>query len=168
MAEIRLTTKQNIVKNTPMGGNVGVDKYIFLIDVVQKMILEPVLGTKLYTKVKEDYNTNILEGLYLQMHEDYIVPFLNYAVYANYVHDGSDRIVNNGNVRPNPSNTTTMTDSENRANESKWQNVANMYLNGLEKFLCHEANNIPEYRKQDEPYDKHAKNNEGYNLTWYL
>ena len=41
---IRLTETQNIVKNTPMGGNVGIDKYVFLIDIVQKTILEPVFG----------------------------------------------------------------------------------------------------------------------------
>ena len=99
MAEIRLTTTQNIVKNTPMGGNVGTDKYIFLIDIVQKMVLEPVLGTKLYDKIKADYNTNSLAGLYLQMHSDYIEPFLNYSVYAKYAHSGSNRIRNNGNLK---------------------------------------------------------------------
>ena len=62
MAEIRLTDTQSIVKSTPMGGNVGTDRYVFLIDIVQKMVLEPVLGTKLYEKIKEDYNLNALSG----------------------------------------------------------------------------------------------------------
>ena len=36
MAEIRLTDTQSIVKSTPMGGNVGTDRYVFLIDIVSK------------------------------------------------------------------------------------------------------------------------------------
>ena len=53
-----------------MGGNVGIDKYVYLIDIVQKTVLEPVLGTKLYKKIQEDYNNNSLTGLYLQMYDD--------------------------------------------------------------------------------------------------
>lgn len=168
MAEIRLTDTQSIVKSTPMGGNVGTDRYVFLIDIVQKMVLEPVLGTKLYEKIKEDYNTNALSGLYLQMHQDYIKPFLNYSVYAKYTHSGSNRIRNNGNLKTNPNNSEQMTNQDNISSENEYRNVANLFLSGLEDFLCYEGVNIPEYKTQDEKYDKDAKNNKGYTVTWWL
>ena len=46
MAEIRLTDTQSIVKSTPMGGNVGTDRYVFLIDIVQKMVLRASIRNK--------------------------------------------------------------------------------------------------------------------------
>ena len=165
---IRLTETQNIVKNTPMGGNVGIDKYVFLIDIVQKTILEPVLGTKLYKKIQEDYNNNTLTGLYLQMYDDYIVSFLNYAVYAKYVHSGNNRIRNNGDLKTTPNNSQIMTNQENISSESEYMNLADAYLNDLESFLHYEGVNIPEYKSQDNRYDKKSRNNNGYALTWYL
>ena len=152
-----------------MGGNVGTDKYIFLIDIVQKMVLEPVLGTKLYDKIKADYNTNSLAGLYLQMHSDYIEPFLNYSVYAKYAHSGSNRIRNNGNLKPSPNNSEVMSNEDNISTENEYRNVANLFLGGLEDFLSYEGVNVPEYNTQDNKYDEEAKNNDGYNaVTWWL
>lgn len=169
MGKIRLTTTQNIVKNTPMGGNVDVSKYIFLIDLIQKSDLEPVLGTKLYNKIKTDYNTNALTGLYLQIHTDYIEDFLNYEVYATYVNAGGERIVNNGNIKHTPDNSQVLTNAENVTNASKYFNTAGAYLSDLERFLSIEGVNIPEYNSQDNEYDDKAKNNEGIgSVTWYF
>ena len=168
MAEIRLTTTQNIVKNTPMSGNVGVDKYIFLIDDVQIMVLEPVLGTNLYNKIKTDYNDNTITGLYLQMLEDYIQPFLNHAVFAEYTRNGSFRVRNNGNVKHSPTNSTTMTEQEDTSFVSHQLNKADNYLQRLQKFLDVKGREIPEYLNQLNDYDVQAKDNKGFNLTWFL
>ena len=169
MGKIRLTTTQNIVKNTPMGGNVDVSKYIFLIDLVQKSDLEPVLGTKLYNKIKTDYNANALTGLYLKMHTDYIEDFLNYEVYATYVNSGGERIVNNGNIKHNPDNSQVLTNAENVSSASKYFNTAGSYLSDLEKFLRVEGVNIPEYNSQDNEYDDEAKDSDSVgSVTWYF
>lgn len=168
MAEIRLTTTANIVKNTPMGGNVDISNYIYLIDIVQKTVLEPVLGTKLYEKIKVDYNANALTGLYLQMHTDYIEQFLNYSVFARYTHSGSNRVRNNGNLKASPNNAEQMTNEENISFENEYMSAANFYLNDLESFLNVEQGNIPEYISQDNDYDKEAKDNVGYRITWFL
>ena len=168
MNDIKLTETQSIVKNTPMGGNVGIDRYVFLIPIVQKTVLEPVLGTKLYKKIQEDYNNNALTGLYEQLHSDYIVPFLNYSVYARYVHSGNNRIRNNGDVKTTPNNSQIMTNQENISSENEYRNVADMYLNDMENFLHYEGVNIPEYKTQVNKYDQKSKNNNGYSLTWYL
>ena len=61
-----------------------------------------------------------------------------------------------------------MTNQDNISSENEYRNVANLFLNGLEDFLCYEGVNIPEYKTQDEKYDKDAKNNKGYPITWWL
>lgn len=169
MAEIRLITINEIVKQTPMGGNVGPDKYIFFIDNIQLTVLKPVLGTKLYEKIKTDYNANNLTGLYLQLHNTYIVPFLTNSVYSEYVRNGKKRIVNNGNVVHTPNNARETTTTEDTRSVQHTMNVASYHLEEMEKFLRYEGGNIPEYtQSQDNEYDTKPKNNEGYGLTWYL
>lgn len=168
MAEIRLTTTQNIVKSTPMGGNVGVDKYIFLIDDVQIMILEPILGTKLYDFIKDGYNNNTLTGVYLQILEDYIQPFLNHAVFAEYTRNGSFRVRNNGNLKISPNNSETMSNSEDTEFMQHQMNKAKNYLSRLERFLDFKGSEIPEYLVQDNNYDIDAKDDKTYAITWDL
>lgn len=168
MAEIRLITTNDIVKNTPMGGNVGTDKYVFLIDDVQVMILEPVLGTKLYNKIQEDYNTNSLTGVYLQLHEDYIQPFLWRAVFADYVSNGKTRVRNNGNIVHTPDNGRPTERFEDDRIAQNYKSKAKHFLDRLERFLCSEGHSIPEYIRQDNTYDQHPKDNDGYNFGWYL
>lgn len=168
MAEIRLTTTQNIVKSTPMGGNVGTDNYIFLIDDVQIMVLEPILGTKLYNVIKEDYNNNTISGIYLQLLEDYIQPFLNHAVFAEYVRNGSFRIRNNGNLKISPNNSQTMTEKEDTSFVSHQMNKAKEYLGRLERFLDYKGSEIPEYLVQDNNYDIEPRDDNNYGITWHL
>ncbi len=168
MAEIRLVTANDIVKNTPLGGNVGTDKYIFIIDDIQVMVLEPLLGTKLYEKIQADYNTNSLAGLYLQLHEDYIEPFLWRAVFADYTTNGKYRVRNNGNIVHTPNNGQPTERSEDDKLTQNYMNKAETYLHRMEKFLCSEGNNIPEYKTQDNDYDEKAKDNNGYSFGWYL
>ena len=165
--EIRLTTTSSIVKNTPMGGNVGPDKYVYLIDDVQKMYLEPVLGTKLYKKIQEDYNTNSLTGLYSKLHTDYIVPYLDRAVFADYETNGKYRIRNNGNVVHTPNNSRDTTRQEDDKVYQNYINKAQMYLSDMEKFLCVEGVNIPEYKQQDNEYDDKPKEGQSP-ITWFL
>lgn len=168
MSEIRLTTTNNIVKNTPMGGNVGTDKYIFIIDDVQVMLLEPVLGTNLYQKIQNDYNTNSLSGLYLTLHQDYIEPFLWRAVFADYSSNGKTRIRNNTNVVHTPDNGRPTERYEDDRITQNYKNKAKHYLDRMERFLCVEGNNIPEYISQINSYDTKASINNGYSFGWYF
>ena len=168
MSETRLTTAQKIVKNTPMGGNVGTDKYVFIIDDVQLLVLEPVLGTNLYEKIKTDYDNDSLIGLYKTLLEDYIQPFLNKAVFADYVSNGSYRIRNNGNLKNTPNNAETMETQENVRLMRHYTNVADRFLAKMEDFLMHKGSEIPEYLTQDNNYDVEPKNNKGYKIGWFL
>ena len=83
-----LITAQEVKSNTSMGGNVDSDLFNHIINDVQVMILENVLGTKLYDKIVTDFNeggTNNLAGDYLTMFNDYIKPVLWHSVFAEYL-----------------------------------------------------------------------------------
>ena len=89
-----LITSEEIRLNTPMGGNVDSDKFIHFINDVQVMVLENILGTKLYDKILNDFENETLTGLYEQMVNDYIKPVLWHSVFAEYIKIGSIIVCN--------------------------------------------------------------------------
>jgi hypothetical protein len=91
-----LISSEEIKLNTPMGGNVDSDKFVNFITDVQVMVLENLLGTKLFDKIIQEFEADTLDGLYLQMFTDYIKPVLWHSVFAEYVKIGSIIVGNGG------------------------------------------------------------------------
>ena len=169
MAITYLITSQEIKLNTPMGGNVDSDKFINFINDCQVMILEPVLGTKLFDKIVTDYNADTLAGLYLQMFDDYIKPVLWHSVFAEYVKIGSIIVGNGGMYKhvAQDAEAASMEDINYVAKNA--QSKADTYIERLIRFLCDQDANIPEYTtNQDEDYDIDPANALQTISGWYL
>lgn len=164
-----LITSQEIRLNTPMGGNVDSDKFINFINDVQVMVLEPVLGTKLFDKIITDFNADTLAGLYLQMFDDYIKPVLWHSVFAEYVKIGSIIVGNGGMYKhiAQDAEAASMDDINYVAKNA--QSKADTYIDRLIRFLCDQNSNIPEYTfNQDENYDIDPVNALQTISGWYL
>jgi len=140
-----------ITKSTPMGGNVDVDKYIYLIKDVQVTVIEPLLGTKLYNKLQVDYAADTLTGDYLALVEDYIKPILIHSSFAEYVVIAAYNVSNGGINKSQPENTTAVSKSEVDYLSEKQRSKAQVYIERCERFLCTET--FPEYGTQDNDYD---------------
>ena len=135
---------------------------------MQLMVLRPVLGTNLYDKICTEYQADTLAGLYLQMHTDYIVPFLDRAVFSDYTTAGSYRSRNNGNLKITPNNAQSLDKGEDVRFMKQTMNKADFYLSELEKFLDDQGSNIPEYLVQINDYDTTPKDNDGFVIGWKL
>lgn len=147
-----LVTSSEIVLNTPMGGNVDPDKYISLINDVQVLILEPVLGTKLYDKILTDFAAASLAGDYEEMFDDYIQPVVWHSVFAEYVKIGSIWVNNGGMYKHIADDAENASQDEIDSLSKTYQSKADAYISRLERYLCDK--NIPEYdNSQDEEYD---------------
>ena len=152
-----LVTSSEIVLNTPMGGNVDPDKYINLINDVQVLILEPVLGTKLYDKILTDFAASSLAGDYLEMFDDYIQQVVWHSVFAEYVKIGSIWVNNGGMYKHIADDADNATQDEIDSLAKSYQSKADAYIGRLERYLCDK--NIAEYdNSQDEDYDIDPKN----------
>jgi len=150
-----LITSQEIKTNTSMGGNVDPDKFMHLLNDVQVMILEPILGTLLYDKIVTDFNeggTNNLAGDYLTMFNDYIKPVLWHSVYAEYLRD-ANVLASNGGVYTHTPEGGSIVDLEQLKYVAKTaQSKADVYKDRLVRFLCDQ--NITEYdSSQTNDYD---------------
>ena len=147
-----LITSSEIVLNTPMGGNVDTDKYINLINDVQVLVLEPILGTKLYDKILNDFAGDSLAGDYLEMYNDYIKQVLWHSVFAEYVKYGGIWVNNGGIYKHIADDSDNASQDEIDSLAKSYQSKADAYISRLERYLCDK--NIPEYdNSQDEDYD---------------
>lgn len=141
-----LITAQEITTNTSMGGNVDTDKFMHLLNDVQVMVLEPVLGSTLYDKIVTDFNeggTNNLTGDYLTMFNDYIKQVLWHSVYAEYLRDANVMARNGGVFQHNPNDATPANVDAIKYIAKSAQSKADVYIERLKRFLCDQ--NIPEY-----------------------
>ena len=152
-----LVTSAEIVLNTPMGGNVDIDKYRSLINDVQVLVLEPVLGTKLYDKILTDFAGASLAGDYSTMFTDYIQPVMWHSVFAEYVKIGSVLVKNGGIYNHISENAENASQEQIDSLTKSYQSKADAYIARLERYLCDK--NIAEYDdSQDENYDIDPKN----------
>ena len=161
-----LVTSQQIKTRTSLGGNVDPDKFMHLVDDAEALVLEPVLGTKLYDKIVSDVGDASISGNYLTIYNDYIVPILCYSVFAEYLRDGLI-IAQNTGIFENTPDDKGGADIENvkyveKANKAK----ADAYIRRLEDYLCDV--DIDEYdNAQDNDYDIDPRNVRTLS-GWYL
>ena len=152
MPTVLLIKAEDITKNTPLGGNIDVNKYLHVIKEAQVFIVEPILGTKLYDKLLSDFAANALTGDYQTIHEDYIKPILYHSVAAEFILTHSYNVANGGVFKQNPENSEPVSKSEVDFLVQNQRDKADAYINRLERFLCDK--NLPEYNQaQDNDYD---------------
>lgn len=141
--EILLIRPSEITAYTPMGGNVDVDKYIPCILDVQVTVIEPLLGTKLYEKIKQDFQDETLEGDYQVLFTNYLRPILRHQVFAEYVEIGSYTVANGGIFKHAPENSETVNKAELQYLAQTQRSKAQMYIERAERWL--RSNPLPEY-----------------------
>ena len=73
---IVLLKDNEITDNTPLGGNIDVDKLRQCILDAQATRLEELLGEDLYLKIETDFQAETLIDDYLTLYNEYIKPFL--------------------------------------------------------------------------------------------
>ncbi len=169
MADILITNFQ-LTEGSPLGGNIDVDKYSFVIKETQTFVIEPILGTKLYNKIVSDNDAGTITGVYKTILDNYIRPILIYTVSAEYMMIASFNVANAGIFRYAPENTEPISQKETEYLANKQRGKADVYIERLQRFLCDSANDIEEYDlAQDNDYDvkpdKHLNTFGGWRLS---
>jgi hypothetical protein len=154
MPDILLITNDELTNKSPLGGNIDVDKYSFIINESQVFVIEPILGTKLYKKILVDYAADTLAGVYEKLVNDYIQPIIICNVSAEFITVSSLNVSNGGVFRYSPQDmeSASMKDVEYLANKQRAK--ADVYIERLQRYLCDGSVDIPEYEvAQDNNYD---------------
>jgi hypothetical protein len=142
---ILLIKARDITKNTPLGGNIDVDRYTSCLWDAQMLKLEPILGVDLYAKISTDFSTNNLTGLYLELYTNFIKPFLIHATAENYLLIGAYQIANGGIYKHTAENAESVTKEEVDYLVVNQRSKAEAYALRLNDWLC--KNQLAEYKK---------------------
>lgn len=119
----------------------------------QDIVIQPIIGTKLYNALIEKIDNNSISGSYQTLVDDYIQPALVYASLYNITENVYVRTRNNGLLTP--------TGGENSVNvdktmyDTKRQSVFNkqqFYSDTLSRYLNEKYNLFPELGQNTELY----------------
>ena len=149
MAELLFITPQEMTDTTIIGGNVDVDKYTMCILNTQLRVIEPLLGSLLYDKIKTDLVADTLTGLYLFMFEEFVKPITKFESCSDYVAISPYTLDNSGLYKRSPDGVTVVEQNEVEGLAKRYSTIADSYVNKFAKWIA--LNPLEEYKiTQDE------------------
>jgi hypothetical protein len=139
-------SRNDIVKRTPLGGNIDPDKIIPFVKTSQDKYILIILGTVLYDKLQTDIENGTLTGIYRSLVNDYIVDTLVHYAMVEALPFLAYTIANGGIVK-NISSEQATSPSKNDIDFllQKELGTAQFYAEHLTDYLIAFSQNIPEY-----------------------
>lgn len=140
---ILLITPQQVIDKTPFNGNIDYDKLVPCIEDAQVTDLEPLLGQILFDKILDDYESNTLSGLYLDLYNKFLVDYLIRATAKNYFLIGAYQIANGGIYKHTAENAESISKEEVDYMMVQQRSKMEVYGTRMKRWLVY--NSIPEY-----------------------
>ncbi len=145
MATIILLNPDELTKNTILGGNLDTDKYLPCVKNCQKTLIKPILGSELYDKICSDFKNEELDGIYLELYDDYIKDMVINGSAELYLSVGAYSITNAGITKIKNEQIESVDFKEVDQLVKFARRIYQHYERDLIKFL--KANTIEEYNK---------------------
>ena len=150
MATALFITREDLVRNSIIDGNVDYDKIIQFVKVSQEIDLQNLLGTDLYNKISEDIISGAaggagLTGNYLKLVNEFVQPTLIWFAQMNYIPFSAYTIAKGGVYKHQAENSQTVDKNEVDYLVSKAREYANYYSTRLVDYLCFNSSLFPEF-----------------------
>jgi len=152
-----LLREDDITKNTPVGGSVEMSRLIPAIKQAQITAIKPLLGDALYNKLTEDFKEDTLEGIYLELYDDYVKPMLIHLSTSYFFTYGAYQIGNKGIYKATGSDAEGLSKNEvdyiSKAQYSYYESYKSEFFN----FIDVNAKYVTEYSKSETASTKRKK-----------
>jgi hypothetical protein len=146
MATALFITREDLVRNTALGGNVDTDKFVQFIKIAQQIHIQNFLGTKLYDKISADVLASTLTGDYLDLVNDYVQPMLIHYAMIEYLPWAAYTIANKGVYKHSSENAQNVDKEEVDFLIGKEQKIADYYTRRFLDYMSfNAAAKFPEY-----------------------
>lgn len=145
MATTILILPDELTKNSVLGGNIDVSRYLPAIKNFQKTRLKELLGKALYDKISLDFENNSLSGLYLELYEDFVKELVIHGGAENYLEYGAYMVSNNGITKMKSDNAYTVDKTEVDYMVQSARKLVNHYEREFLAWI--KLNPLPEYPK---------------------
>ena len=138
-------SREDLVKNSILDGNVSTDKFIQFIKVAQQINIQNYLGTDLYNKISADILAGTLTGNYLALVEDYVQPMLIHYAMMEYLPFAAYQIKNGGISKHTSENAESVSKEEVDYLVNKERNFAEYYTRRFIDYISFHEEDFPEY-----------------------
>lgn len=145
MATALFIKREDIVRNTSLGGNVDTDKFIQFIKIAQQIHITNYLGTKLYDKISSDIVASTLSGDYLALVNDYVQPMLIHFAMMEYLPFAAYTIANGGVYKHNSESSVSVDKLEVDFLIEKERKIAEYYTQRFLDYMSFNQSLFPEY-----------------------
>lgn len=146
MATALFITREDLVRNTALGGNVDTDKFVQFIKIAQQIHIQNFLGTQLYNKISADILASTLSGDYLDLVNDYVQPMLIHYAMVEYLPWAAYTIANKGVYKHSSENAQNVDKEEVDFLVGKEQKIADYYSRRFLDYMSfNAASKFPEY-----------------------
>ena len=139
-------TRNDIIKNTPLGGAIDADALLPFVRTAQEKYLLNLLGTVLYNKIQDDIEAgDSFTGIYETLVQDYIKPTIIWYSCVEYIPFSAVSFKSNGAVKHISETSVSPGKNEVAYLLSKALDNAGYYSTRLQDYLLANSSNIPEY-----------------------
>ena len=145
MATALWIKREDLVRQTALGGNVDTDKFIQFIKIAQEIHIQNYTGTKLYNKISDDIIANTLANPYLALVNDYLQPMLIHYAMVEYLPFAAYTIANGGVYKHTSENSTSVEKNEVDFLVEKERNIAQYYTDRFITYMSYNQATFPEY-----------------------
>ena len=143
MSTVILLKNDELTKNTILGGNIDVSKFVPAIKDYQKTRLKEILGKTLYDKICADFEADTLAGLYLELYDDYVKEMVIHGGAENYLTFGAYQVTNLGITKASTENSESVSKTEVDFMVQSSRKLLEHYEREFMKWI--KANPLPEY-----------------------
>ena len=140
-----LINREDLVKKTPLSGNLDLDKIIHYIEIAQDLHIESLIGTQLLTKLKSDIIGSSLSGLYETLVVDYIKPVLVQYTFLEFLPFAQYTLGNKGIFKHTSEASSLPSVEEIDKMKESARDTAQHYAKRLNDYLEHNSELYPEY-----------------------
>jgi hypothetical protein len=145
MATALWIKREDLVRQTALGGNVDTDKFIQFIKIAQEIHIQNYTGTKLYDKISDDIIAGTLANPYLALVNDYLQPMLIHFAMVEYLPFAAYTIANGGVYKHTSENSTSVDKNEVDFLVEKERNIAQYYTDRFINYMSYNQQTFPEY-----------------------
>ena len=139
-------TRNDIIKNTPLGGAIDADALLPFVRTAQEKYILNLLGTVLYNKLQDDIEAgNSFTGDYQTLVQEYVKPTIIWYSCVEYIPFSSVQFKSQGAVKHISEQSVSPGKNEVDYLLSKALDNAGYYSTRLQDYLLANSSNIPEY-----------------------
>jgi hypothetical protein len=145
MQEIHLISADYVYQNTNVNNSVEAAKIQPFVTLAQDKWVEPIIGTDLMNKIKDDSADASIAGNYLTLRDEYVRKTILWYTMQEMMRSLNFKIDNGSINQHNSEHTSAVGSSEMNALIEDAKSNAQFYENKLRSYLTNNASLFPEY-----------------------